>query len=697
MKIEIAKEGRMDMSGQGLIRAIQNNNMPILDLLVRESVQNSLDAAQSKTECVQVDFGVKQFKNKDLANELEGIKNSLLSQFGDTNCKYLFIRDSNTKGLTGPLHFTDKAKAEEKNLLKLVYEIAKPQEQKGAGGSWGYGKTIYFRIGIGLVIYYSRIRLDNGQYQSRLAACLVEDEKREDAMLSDPKLQSHRGLAWWGDEYSYNINGMLEIGTIPVTDEMEINSFLEKFGLEPFQNKETGTVIIIPYIEEKKLLSNNISTDGGTEIPWVDTIEDYLTIAIQRWYIGRLNNPIYEKKQKQPWLRITINGESLGRDDMDIPFIEIQKLYNLALSGNTTKKNIPMEEYHCAEIRINSFFKSPRAGCVAFKMFTPEELGMNPPTNNKSPFIYVNNEDGTDDFKDGDIILTYFRKPGMAVSYETAGEWVNKIKCNNEKTGDILIVVFVLNSGNFFDHSGIDELDTIEEYFRSSERADHTAWFDINVNDINPKLLDKIQKGIKNQVNKTFTVKEETELKKSQLSQVFGEYFLPPEGFGKKAKGKKSGKGGGGDVVTHKNIRLVVDNKSIHIDSNTMELPVTIEAGAPVAGKILSLEIASDGRNIPLSQWAEKTGTTVPFNIERLEIERIQSEKKTLGEELIINQINPEIEKKGYSIRLLGDDNNTHYGIRISSERPDIQLSGKLIIRLMDITAEMAYVFKDGE
>lgn len=38
MKIEIAEPGRMTQSGSSLLKLIQNNNMPILDLLVRESI-----------------------------------------------------------------------------------------------------------------------------------------------------------------------------------------------------------------------------------------------------------------------------------------------------------------------------------------------------------------------------------------------------------------------------------------------------------------------------------------------------------------------------------------------------------------------------------------------------------------------------------------------------------------------------------
>ena len=47
MKIEVAEHGRMSESGSSLLRLIQNQDMPLLDLFFRESVQNSLDAAAS--------------------------------------------------------------------------------------------------------------------------------------------------------------------------------------------------------------------------------------------------------------------------------------------------------------------------------------------------------------------------------------------------------------------------------------------------------------------------------------------------------------------------------------------------------------------------------------------------------------------------------------------------------------------------
>ena len=55
MKIEIAEPGRMTQSGSSLLRLIQNNKTPVLDLLVRESIQNSLDAHKADAKSVTVE------------------------------------------------------------------------------------------------------------------------------------------------------------------------------------------------------------------------------------------------------------------------------------------------------------------------------------------------------------------------------------------------------------------------------------------------------------------------------------------------------------------------------------------------------------------------------------------------------------------------------------------------------------------
>ena len=77
MKIEIAEPGRMTQTGSSLKKLIQNNNMPKLDLLVRESIQNSLDARKGNSKFVEVDFMTGTFLRERLSVELEGITQSL--------------------------------------------------------------------------------------------------------------------------------------------------------------------------------------------------------------------------------------------------------------------------------------------------------------------------------------------------------------------------------------------------------------------------------------------------------------------------------------------------------------------------------------------------------------------------------------------------------------------------------------------
>lgn len=194
MQIEIAKHERMSESGSSLLRLIQNTSTSRLDLLIRESLQNSLDAADGESNYVGVNFKVGEFDATTLNSFFEGIKDKLNARYFG-NYKYISIRDYNTSGLTGPIHFSEVQNNNFGNLLKLVYEISKAQENQGSGGSWGLGKTVYFRLGIGLVIYYSRIINESGQYESRLAAALVEDERKTDTLI--PKLAGvpQRGIA----------------------------------------------------------------------------------------------------------------------------------------------------------------------------------------------------------------------------------------------------------------------------------------------------------------------------------------------------------------------------------------------------------------------------------------------------------------------------------------------------------------------
>ena len=130
--------------------------------MVRESIQNSTDAAKpilNNDDEVCVSYDVFELSNSVVNPLFDVIADKLNDKFPQnekSDC--LVIRDSGTTGLTGHLRKEDVLDGEDwGNLIKLIYEIRKPQENSGAGGAWGLGKTVYYRLGQGIVIYYTRI------------------------------------------------------------------------------------------------------------------------------------------------------------------------------------------------------------------------------------------------------------------------------------------------------------------------------------------------------------------------------------------------------------------------------------------------------------------------------------------------------------------------------------------------------------
>ena len=104
MDAEIARHDRMSESGSSLLRLIQNESTPLLDLFVREAVQNSLDAVKDNADHVNVDLISGSFEPARLNKHFDRISDALNNRFPDTKNRFLLIRDSKTLGLTGPVN-----------------------------------------------------------------------------------------------------------------------------------------------------------------------------------------------------------------------------------------------------------------------------------------------------------------------------------------------------------------------------------------------------------------------------------------------------------------------------------------------------------------------------------------------------------------------------------------------------------------
>lgn len=684
MKIEIAEPGRMTQSGSSLLKLIQNNNMPILDLLVRESIQNSLDAKNNTAQYVSVDFFTGTFEKTLLNVELDKVTDSLNRKFCEKECKFIAIRDSNTVGLTGKLHYDDVTDNQYGNLLKLIYEISKPQEAEGSGGSWGLGKTVYFRVGIGLVIYYSRIVNENGRYESRLAASLVENEMNDDALIPVLDGKSKRGIAWWGEQIGEN-------KTKPVTDELYIKNILRIFGLLPYDNNQTGTTIIIPYIDENILLNHNqIEYKNGEDcviVPfWKNNIEDYLKVAVQRWYAPRLNNINYKYGK---FLRTRINGEGISSEVMEPAFQIVQALYNRAVTGKDNFADILNQteiEIKTEDILLRNVLNTTKAGTVAYTKIPRSILKTEFPDNKPEPYIYYNCEIRE---KDKNKPLMFFtRKPGMIVSYVNVGNWVDGISsCGKD---EFVMAIFVLNSDNALAGNASEKC-TLEEYIRRSEMADHSSWSDFSIGNFNPRIVSRIQKQVIGKISKEFSVEEDNNANKlnSGFGKMFGDLLLPPENFGKRSGSNESTAfKPGNHFEKHKNILFSYDVKDIIYFANKMKMKLSIKSRGKITSTGIRLHIDSDVGSIRAKEWENKMGLKMPFEIVQACIRIVKYDGKELDVKMVVDYKALEVEANEIKSQLIITDKGIGCGLHIQMKNEhtvEIEIEIELSLNRRDV------------
>lgn len=618
MKIEILKPSNMVQKGSALRRLLMNDHTPVLDLLVRESIQNSLDAAAQKDNMafpVSVHFKIGTFDSGRLNNSLEGVTEKLNQRFPNdgTEYKFLSITDKGTQGLTGKMNIEDVTDDNAGNLINLVYDICKPQDNEGSGGSWGIGKTVYFRIGIGLVIYYSRVlNPQTNKCESRLVASLVEDEKSDDAVIPQYEKFPKYGIAWWGDELREN-------KTLPITDEDYIREFLSIFGVPEFQGTNgIGTTIIIPYINESMLLENNANEwdcfSGNSSPYWMASIEDYLRIAVQRWYYPRLDNRNNKNAKR---LKVKINDIAVEYDSF-LPIFKLeQALYNRASNDGDCDDYLSGYDVKTENIRLNNVLEETLAGCASFVKVNKKTVGMCPPDNDYHPNVNFNIP--IKDTTKNEAVIAYCRKPGMIVSYDQELWARNVPACSSE---EFILAVFVLNSKNRLT-SGI----SLEEYIRRGEHADHSSWNDSSIDGANPFIVNKIQNRVSKKLSEVFSEEDDNSPRKnSGLGKFLGDMILPPIGFGSQSTNRPKGESSGG-VGSKTSIRYKLEN----VDYNGDLVSITYKVSAAFDAKEFGLTtlISSEATSISFDTWEQELGLDLPFHIvsQNVKINKIDKDK----------------------------------------------------------------------
>lgn len=616
MKLKIASNDNQSMSqdGDAILRSLQNKSLPVVDLMVRESLQNSLDATRPGSKTTRVDFQCGEFESRELVPFFEEIEEELLRNFSGQQ-RFLAVSDKNTTGLTGNYRSNKTKDLENSNFQKLVFGIGKNQDKAGAGGSWGLGKTSYFRIGIGIVIYYTRITTDTG-FEERLIASLIESPRNKKRLLK----KSERGIGWWGE---YDLKGEK---IYPVTDPKVINDLLRIFKIKRYAETDTGTTIIIPYLNN--LVDNNCLETENID-PWKGNLEAEIRMSIQRWYSPRLENITYHNITRNSLLVCSVN--KLGINpliNMEPIFKILQNLYSSALQGQETDDNITVKAIKLPRKAMAN--REEPVGFIAFCEVSREDLKMTPPNNKPSGLTYIGVSDKEKVSKNISKVIAYARKPGMIVEYDVDGDWTPNGLIQQDD--HLLIGFFVPNSrgklNDKFENLGYPNL---ESYVRATENADHAKWVDEDGISIIQRIKSYTAKAIQESYQSDIDVEQGRAT--SALSRKFGQLLMPPDKFGKSSTIKSDKK----KKKTVSNSRNRVSDIVVLGSSPKSKNEVEVQFRTHIKKESTSevyFQILTQDQRIDRDSWEKSMGNHIEFPFEISDVN-----VKTIDDEIIIKSL----------------------------------------------------------
>lgn len=221
-----------DMDSTGGERLLGRTELSALEILIRETAQNSWDA---RRDGERPSYGV-HLRRADwrLRVDLDGLlpdreRRPPGSQLLDDPF-VLEIFDRGTAGLDGPVTLQPVDEDDPCNYQDLILKLGVPRGDGKGGGTYGFGKTAAYAFSErGTVLYWTRCRNELGELEHRLIASAFRDSYVDQGV-------QYTGRHWWGrlkEETIYPVLG----------DEAE--ELGGRFFRRGFEGDETGTSMLI--------------------------------------------------------------------------------------------------------------------------------------------------------------------------------------------------------------------------------------------------------------------------------------------------------------------------------------------------------------------------------------------------------------------------------------------------------------------
>lgn len=225
------------VAAEGIVKQLGTPSLDPLTVLVREAAQNSWDARAGTGD---VDFRVSLGSLAGSASEWRRLllpgpdERSMLTldERLTSECPVLMVSDRGTEGLGGPLRadvrVADDVRA---NFVQFMRNVGEPRDQRLGGGTYGFGKGIYYRLSrVRTILVHSRIRSSDGFEHRLMAASLGSSFYATDS-------KRYTGRHWWGATAP---DGVVD----PVVGD-DAAALAVGLNLPAFTEGQTGTDIVV--------------------------------------------------------------------------------------------------------------------------------------------------------------------------------------------------------------------------------------------------------------------------------------------------------------------------------------------------------------------------------------------------------------------------------------------------------------------
>lgn len=310
--------------------------------LIREFVQNSLDARTNETDKVRVviSYGMEDKRNlRIFFNGLEShlsaeeIRTSGIIDKIPDSISYIVLEDFGTTGLDGSIEWASYS-----NFSKFWHGEGTSFKKGKRGGRWGLGKTTFHLV--------SKIRSFWG--------LTVRHDDRKELLMGKSLLRTHRIGGKIFNYAGYYVSN----GWQPIEERSLIKEFKEKFKIQ--RDSEPGLSIVIPLPDE-------------------EITEENLLRAIIMHYFYAIINGLLEVELRDPGDRsLIVNEENL-----------------LEIAGSLAWESTEWEEINVSEV-LEFIMFTKRGSVWTLNIFDPER----PEINENS---FTNLEDLKNSFKKGEI------------------------------------------------------------------------------------------------------------------------------------------------------------------------------------------------------------------------------------------------------------------------------------------------------